>query len=247
LSEEQEKPSDLVAVTDPLEIIKFFDEGAKTNANMLVWTKEDETSAKCHIVSLSQTERMIYTTAPNTPDTSKLFENLKAAGDKCFLNMKLERATIFFTSRLNSSSYANSQFTLPTKLFKVQRRQKQRFKILQGYVLKVSFSTEEDLKKILTHKIYDISSGGLSFFSDGATTPYRKGQKLMNMTFTVRTHNFNLIGDIIHCEPVTDGTKDAAPTKFNIGVKFQEVTKEDEAIIDNYIFEENRKLISRFL
>jgi hypothetical protein len=248
LSETSEKPSDLVSVTDYLEIIKFFDEGARAKAGMSVWTKASEAVASCNIISLSQAEKMIYTTALTATDSKKMYADLKAADESCFLNVKLERATIFFTSKLESNSFSNLQFTLPKKIFKVQRRQQQRFKILQGYVLRVSFLGPIDPLKELKQKIYDVSSGGLSFLVENSETAvFQPGSVLKNMTFTIRNIEFKLAGEIIHCKPVIENALGQNQNKTKVGIKFVEIDSKSAGIIDEYVFEENRKFYSRFM
>jgi c-di-GMP-binding flagellar brake protein YcgR len=248
LSDESEKPSDLITVTDLLEIIKFFDEGAKSKAGIMVWTKGSENTANCHVIGLSQTEKMIYTTIPISNDSSTLYANLTAAGERCFLNMKIERASLFFNAKLHSHSFANLQFTLPEKLFKVQRRLNQRFKILQGYVLRVSF--RDPITPTLEHrpKIFDISSGGLSFLVDtDAASPFPKGQILKNLTFTIRTYELHLEGEVVHFQPIIEDLQRSNVSKIKVGVRFRNISEADLAIIEEYVFDENRKFFSRFM
>ncbi|MEO5970295.1 MAG: PilZ domain-containing protein [Bdellovibrionia bacterium] len=249
MSENTEKPSDLVSVTNYLEIIKYFDEGAKARAGMSVWTNSNEDIATCNIVSLSQTEKMIYTTPLGTADPKKFEEKLKAAGDRCFLNVKLERATLFFTSKLHASSFTNMQFVLPAKIFKVQRRQKQRFTILPGYVLRVSFRDPLDLKIEHKEKVYDVSSVGLSFLVNNEdASVFQPGQVLKNLTFTLRGHEFNCAAEIVQCKPFVNNAENVNgqnQNKIKVGIKFLEI--DDAAIIDGYVFEETRKFYTRFM
>jgi c-di-GMP-binding flagellar brake protein YcgR len=248
LSENSEKPSDLVPVTDTLKIIKYFDESAKTKADVLVWTKKNNIIAKCHIISLSQSEKMIYISKTNADDPLKFCEDLYEAGDRCFLNVRMERATLFFTTKFESKSFPQLKFKLPEKLFKVQRRQKPRFKVLQGYILRLTFKHPSDLTLEIKKTVFDVSSGGLSFLIDVKDSPdFKIGQVLLNLTFSIRGREFNLSGKIVYCKPFYETSRVQRAPQSKIGLQFSDIQEMDAAFIEDYVIEENRKYFSRFL
>ena len=248
MSDPTEKPSDLIPVTDFLKIIKFFDEGARAHSGVQVWTKENDHVAKGKMIGLSQSKKRVYTTALVSTEPKVFYDNLKAAGSTCFFNLKLDTATLFFVTKLQSSSPSYPEFTLPDKIFKVQRRQKQRFKILQGYLLRVTFRDPTDLTVEHKQKIYDVSSSGLSFLIDKTDPmPFQVGQVLKNLVFTLRNHEINLAGEIIQCKSFAENTHGQNIEKIKIGVMFLDIDPDYSSIIDDYVFEENRKFYSRFI
>jgi len=248
LSDKSEKPGDLIAVTDLLEIIKFFDKGSKSNAGVTVWTTTNEGTAHGKMIGLSQSKKMIYTTALTTHEPKKFYADLKAASNSCFFNVKMETATLFFTTELQSSSPAYSEFTLPEKLFKVQRRQSLRFRIIQNYLLRVSFRDPDDLTIKHHEKIYDIGSGGLSFLINNVDPPpFKLGQILTDLKFTLRNCELNLAGEIVQYKRFTETVHGEDLQKIKVSIKFLQLNDKNSTIIEDYVFEENRKFYARFI
>jgi hypothetical protein len=247
-SEKEEKPGDLIPVTEYLEIVKFFDEAAKSKAGALIWTKDQENTARTSVISLSQSERAIYVGSPATENFPKLLLDLQGAGARCFLNIKLQRATLFCVTQLAGHNASALSFRLPEKIFKVQRRQNPRFTILPGYVLRLTFKDPRNPLQFVKQKIHDISAGGLSFLVDSEEGHlYESGRILELVTFTVKTKEFKLKAEVVHSRPVPQPPGVLEASKVKVGVRYLDIAEADSQILEDYVNDENRKFFSRFI
>lgn len=243
-----ERPGDLIPVTEYLEIVKFFDEAAKAKAGVLIWTKDQESTARTAVMSLSQSERAIYVGTPATESIPKLISDLKDAGSRCFLNVKLQRATLFCATQLSQHSSSSLSFRIPDKIFKIQRRQNPRFTILAGYVLRMSYQDPRDPIHLIKQKIHDISAGGLSFLIDSTEGHlYESGRLLENVSFTVKTKEFKVRAEVVHSRPLTPTAGSQEPPKVKVGVRFLGLAEADAQVLEDYVNDENRKFFARFV
>ncbi|MFZ9594488.1 MAG: PilZ domain-containing protein [Bdellovibrionia bacterium] len=248
MSEAQSHSNELTEVTDPLEIIKYFDEAVKISAATLIWTQEHPEPKRCSFMGLSQLKKLIFTTPPLDCNRDEFYPKLQAAGDRCLFNVSLERATLFFPAQLISTSFTHLEFSLPKRLFRAQRRKNQRFRILQGYVLRVEFVDPRASATVIRKKIYDISSGGLSFLTeDQERMPFYVGQRIEGMSISLRSETLTLCGEVLHLRRLPKSHPSDTEEKIKVGIVFRGINPAHAKLIEAYVAEETRKFFARIV
>jgi c-di-GMP-binding flagellar brake protein YcgR len=155
------------------------------------------------------------------------------------------RANIFFKARYLGAEKSALKFQMPEKIFKVQRRKEIRYAIRQDYSLKIEFADPLFPDTVITKKVLDISAGGLSFLIPPEEQPvFQQGLILRNMSFVVNRRTIKLEAEIRHCSVYR-----LRPNKdlVKVGLQFKNIRPGDAQHIANFVFEECRKLYSRFL
>ena len=117
--------------------------------------------------------------------------------------------------------------------------------IPEGYVMKVSFPDPLGTEGPFERKVIDISAGGLSFGISEAELPlFPTDLKLNALSFTIAGRKIQTDAEIRHArlEPATSRRKGG-----RVGVKFRGPSQADTQHIAQWVFEESRRFLSRFL
>lgn len=183
---------------------------------------------------------------PANFDHKKFEKDLTKLGNKrCYFSLSLARAMIFFMTDYQGIDADGLTFTYPDKVYKVQRRQDLRF-LAAGRTFSMEMEDPADSSRKIETKIFDLSASGLSFLVPySEETPFKKGVTLRNISFGIRGKNVLVDARINH-------TQEHKPTptskpKIKVGVEFLGISVGDSSAIAAFVFEETRKVFSKFV
>jgi hypothetical protein len=242
LSDLGKNPREFQPVEPREEIFKFLLEGAKLSASTLVWTKDQETVLQTNLSVFSETDQTLFVWIPKDFDVNRLVGELaKQDPQECFFSVSLSRANLFFKCRFLGVDSAGFKFAVPEKAYKVQRRKTIRYHITEGYFMPLEFEDPLFPGKALRTKVFDISSGGVSFLAPEKDDPiYQKGMTLKKVKFTIRLRVIQAEAEIRHKKSHEDGM-------IKVGLEFKDLPAAQTELISSYVLEENRKYYTRFL
>lgn len=221
-------------------------EGAKIIAPTLVWTMDQGYQFTTHITQLSAVEKAIFCWTPKEFDLERFMNDLVAKkNNDCFFSITLPRATVFFKSTFIEHGNSQLKFSVPLKVFKVQRRQNLRHHLLKDPKAWAEHPDPLFPEKVMKRKIFDISAGGLSFIVVSQDAPlYPAGLLIENFKFTLQGRDITSTVEVRHVKPLTGAQKDMG-TK--VGISFKRISTTDSEFIAAFVFEESRKMFSKFM
>ena len=244
MSDTQRAEFQPVAFDDAL---KLFREAEKTVASTLLWTKDDTPEIKVNFTIFNEVEKTFLCWVPTGFDVEAFSEKHATAGNgglDCFFSVSLTGANIFFKANFKGYNETSLIFSLPEKVFKVQRRQNMRFPIPDGYLIKVEFVDPLYSSEKQTRKIYDISATGMSFVVDSMEDViYQVGLAIKAMTFTVKNRSITVDGEVRHSAALPPSSRMKG---IKVGVEFKGIRPGDSQHIAVYVFDEGRKYFSKF-
>lgn len=245
MSEAAQRPRDFDPVSET-EASKFLWEAAKTTAAAMVWTKDQKHVLQTHLSRYSPKDKHLYAWIPPGFDVPKFNDEMADLGAKeCFFSVSLSRANIFFKTLFLGFDDGGLRFALPEKLFKVQRRKDLRYSIPDGYVMKVQFEDPLFPGQVVTHKVIDLSAGGLAFLvTDNEAPVFTQGLLLKNLAFTLQARRIIADAEVRHLRPFDDGARHVG---VKVGALFNSIKESDKQAVASYVFEETRKFYSKFI
>lgn len=199
-----------------------------------------------HLSLLSESQKLLYAWIPKEVDPEKLISDLvDMNAHDCFFSVSLSGANIFFKAAIKGYDKGGFHFFMPEKIFKVQRRRDVRLSIPDGYVLKASFQDPLFPETHLNKKVIDISAGGLAFqateFEEGL---FHVGLILDKFQFTIKGREVVLQAEVRHIQKMPETSKHKG---LKVGVMFKNMKPGDAQHVAQYVFEESRKYLSKFL
>lgn len=224
----------------------MLSEGARTFSPAMIWTKDQGQIIHTHITYYSLAEKRLYLWKPKEFEPRDFMDHLAEIKDPgCFFSVSLSRANIFFKARYLGAEKSALQFNIPEKIFKVQRRKEIRFTIRQDYVLKFDFEDPLFPETRIGKKVLDVSAGGLSFLiPKDEKVVFQSGLVLRNLTFQINRRTITVDAEIRHCSVYRVR---AEKEMIKVGLQFKNIRPGDAQHIATYVFEESRKLYSRFM
>ncbi|MCM2277630.1 MAG: PilZ domain-containing protein [Oligoflexia bacterium] len=245
MSEQAEKPREFLPLTTE-EIYQFLEEGARTFASAIIWTKDQEQVVNTQFTAIEVKNQTFLTWIPKGFDSAKFEEILGRQGSRdCYFSVSLSRANMFFHCQYIGIENNALKFHTPGKAFKVQRRKDLRFMIPDGYVLKVEFQDPLFPENRIEKKAWDLSAGGCGFIvPHEEEVLYQPGLLLKNFTFTIRGKRISTDAEVRHAKPLKEGTR---PECSKVGVIFKSLRAMESQAIASYVFEESRKFFTRFI
>jgi hypothetical protein len=241
-----EKPRAFVLVESKKETETFLQEGVRTFASTILWTKNQETVINTYLTSLDPDHGEIFVWLPKEVDPVMFRTALLKSGNlDIYFSVSISRANLFFKAELLGFEPGAFRFKFPREVYKVQRRKDFRLPVPDGYTVYVDLP-DPTLKGVrYKRKILDISAGGIAVLGTlEEEAVYAVGQKLENVKFKLRTRDIT-----IHCE--VRYVKSYSITGKNLGVKiglqFINLKNSEAQFIAAYVFEESRKYLTKFL
>lgn len=229
------------------EQLKLLREGAKTLASCMIWTTNQEQVINSHLTLFSETDKILYAWVPKDLDPKKFMDDLaKAGSSECFFSLSLSRANIFFKTPYLGTDSGGLRFRAPEKLYKVQRRKDMRYTIPDTHVLKLSYQDPIFPETQLTKRVIDISASGLAILvANEEESFYHPGMVIQNLSLTLKSREVPIgSAEIRHMRALPasrllEGVK--------IGLQFRDIKPAEAQWIASYVFEESRKMFSRFM
>ena len=245
----EKPPAEFERIESDTETRKLLIETARTSASATIWTKDQKITFESHFTSYDEKGGFLYVWIPTQLDPEELNTSVlasKALADRaCFFNVSLSRANIFFRAEFMGYDSQGYKFRIPDKIFKVQRRAYLRFLIPLGHVIKVEFQDPYLDENTISRKVYDVSGGGLSILLEPADLGlFEAGTVLKNVRLTVNGRKLTCNALIRHINPKASGR---GHDTGRMGVEFQNIKEADRQHIVSYVFEETRRIYSRFL
>ncbi len=240
------KPTEFEPIKSAAEAKKLLKEAAKTFSSTIIWTKNQKHIINTHLTLYSETDQVIYTWTPKGFDPEKLLVDLhKMDAFECYFSVSLPQANVFFKCKLKGHDKGGMKFSIPEKLFKVQRRQDVRYTIPDTHVMKINFQDPIFPESILTKKVIDLSAGGIAFHAtEVEKSMLHVNLVLKDMNITIHTKELKFEGEIRHVQPISE---DDPKKGIKVGIMFQKIKPQDTQTIAQYVFEETRKYYSKFM
>lgn len=212
----------------------------------MVWTKEQKYVINTQLSVLLEAEKILYVAIPAETTPKQFMEQLEELGSHdCFFSVSLTRANIFFKAKCVGYDDGGFRFEAPAALFKVQRRKDMRLLIPFGRTIRVEMADPTFPEQKLSKKIFDISSGGLSFIASDSESPlFPSGALLKNMFFSIGSRKITVDGEVRHLRAQAS---DSAHPGHKVGVLFTRISPGDVQWIAAFVFEESRKILSNFM
>ena len=225
----------------------------------MIWTKNQKRSIETRIVSIvpagnpaAKSDRYgphLYCWTPEGFDAADFADYLAhILAPDCFFSLSLTRANIFFKARFVEGNATGLKFTLPTEVYKVQRREDQRHQIPDGQTLKVVFTDPQFLDRTQSRRVVDISAGGISFLvKDEEHGMFAPNLVLKGIKFQVKGRAIEAEAEVRHKRPTPPHLLDTLLAGTRIGMQFSKISEADRGWIRAWVLEETRKLVSKFL
>ncbi len=212
----------------------------------MVWTKEQKHVINTQLSVLHEEEKILYVSIPAETAPKEFLAQLEALGSHdCFFSVSLTRANIFFKAKCIDYDDGGFRFEMPVAIFKVQRRKDMRLLIPFGRTIRVELQDPTFPEQKLSKKIFDISSGGLSFIASDSEAPlFPSGALLKGMFFSIGSRKINVDGEVRHLRAQA---ADSANPGHKVGVLFTRISPGDAQWIAAFVFEESRKILSNFM
>jgi hypothetical protein len=238
------QPREFQPVKDAQEAHKLLREAVRSIASTMIWTKEQKHVLATNLRVFDEREKKLYARIPSGTDPEWFVGELDKMGSReCFFSVSLAKANVFFKAACGGVFDEGLQFSLPERLYKVQRRKQARFMVPFGRVMKVELADPLFPAGKLSKKIFDISSGGLAFIVDeeeGAA--FQVGLLIEGMNFLVRGRRIKAEAEVRHLKTMA---RDSATPGVKVGVMFKAIDPGDAQWIDAYVFEESRKYFTK--
>jgi hypothetical protein len=237
--------TDFVPIEDTKEALAFLKDAVASFSAVMLWTKDQKRLIETHLAMVSDVEKTLYIWVPPAISPKDFAAGIAESGvPECYFSVSAPRANIFFKTGYTGHDDGGLKFSLPEKVFKVQRRQYFRFQIPEGHVLRVEFDDPIDPAKKMQPKVLDISAGGLAFLVGETEEPlFPVGTVLKNVTFTIRGRKFQVDAEVRHKHEMPDHGRFKG---HKVGVLFAAMSAADNQHLVAYVFEESRKYFSRF-
>jgi len=241
-----EKPplhKDFEPIERPEDRVRLLTDSVRIVSSTTMWTKNQEILIETYPSHFSHSNKTIHFWIPKDTDL-KAFENtLQELGSKdFFFSLSHPKANLFFRAPYLDVDNAGFKFSVPDKLFSVQRRKNIRVPVRSGYVLKLSFPHPLYPKETATYKVHDFSKTGLGFMIDPSDEPvFPVGLILKNLQFKIKGELLDIDGEVRHCRPIESSSEQV---QLKVGIEFTRISEDHSKTLFKYIQEENRNFIS---
>lgn len=240
--------TDFEAVKSADEIQSFWDEAMRTQASVLVWTRDQEEVVRTHLTVIRAMKKQLFIHRPAQMNVADFTEKLASTGTPlCYFSISLGRANVFFRAPFVNADAAELKFEYPEAVFKVQRRQDMRLRVAELLNLRVEFQDPTNASNWVKRRIVDLSAGGLSFVAPAEeANRLPMDMKLEELRFVVDGQSVACHGQIKSVRPSRE-----KPIKkgeeFMVGVNFIGLPASKNQVIARFVFNETRKLFSSLL
>ncbi len=214
----------------------------QTKTQVFAWTEQQKVSVHGKVSAILESAGSLYVCLASDPEVKKFESELKRMpSQECFFSARLPTDLIFMRVELRRSDERGLHFKLLGSVYKAQRRASLRLPISgEQLALFVSPDSGEDIKAA----IVDISEGGMSWVFQGEDP-----LKDLQVGELVNGVRFEISGRLIECSVEvrhrrTIGTT-SANQRFKYGLRYSELSKEDQAFIADYLFEESSRYFGR--
>ncbi len=195
----------------------------------MCWTKNQEAVVHGNLSKFVPSKRTFCLWPNANFDPGEFDSSLRAKKtEHCLFSISLSRASIFFKAKYLSHDQDGLLFEFPELVYKVQRRKDMRVPLkhlnMAGRIQGVG------------RKLLDISAGGLSFqVQEEESDSFRSGVALDSIEFVLAGRTIKVAGVVRHT------------VKGRVGAQFVALRPADQQYISGYVFQESRKLMSKYL
>ncbi len=213
----------------------------------MIWTRNQELVINSHLSMFSEIDQVLYAWIPKDLEPKKFMDELaKSGSNETYFSMSLSRANLFFKTIFIGTDSGGLRFRSPDKLFKVQRRKDMRYTIPDTHALKLAFQDPIFPETRLTKRVIDISASGLAIVvADEEESFYHPGMILQKLSITLRSRVVEVASAEIRHMRVLPAGRQIKGVK--IGLQFSAIMPGDAQWIASYVFEESRKMFTRFI
>lgn len=226
----------------PDEIEPALREAANLHASSMLWQKESPDRVQTSIyLYVPRTQVICFrppTGAAAIALNTLLSDPKTKAAEFCF-SITTPKALYFFKSTLANLNKGHLEFRIPTVVFKIQRRKNLRLPPAALSVNYVEFKHPHLADSTLVRRLFDVSSGGLSFLiSEEEKGLFPAKSLLHNLKIFLDQDYLISSAQIAHSQILS---KNRLDERIKVGVEFQGLSLEDQQLIETFVIEETRR------
>ncbi len=232
-------------IKDRLQVLQMLRDACEKNASVVLWTKGQELVLHTRLDEHLVPKKYLYV-RKTTEDEMKRLQDILLRDNSIECQMLIyqpEKAVIGFKCTVLGTDDMGLQIRFPETIFRVQRRQHQRYRIRSGYQVQVNFPDpsepletrgSEGEEHRVTKPVLDISVGGLAFMiSSEEKTHYQIGMNIAEAEIELR--NRKLTVDV-KVQNIQDLTGEGNPGA-QIGCAITKIGFDDVEFLSFYIGE----------
>jgi hypothetical protein len=227
-------------VVDPLEIRHLLTRAAEGRTAATLKIRGSETALRTQLIDVDARQdgiQLLYGDSETSLNRETFDAAAEATGSReCMVLIYLPgRSIIGMNAEPSEFQEDRLVFSLPTKLFKIQRRKDVRFLIPQAYEFTVEFDSLEQAGTRIKKKLIDISESGLSFFilSPREVGFFKKG--LIIPRATIQMHNQLINVEMCVCNHTRLERVPQGPGN-KVGVEFTEISPDDKNYLGQFVY-----------
>ncbi len=245
-AEKKLKPREklFAAVNSPQPRDSLLDEVEGIENQVILWTEKQKIRKETRVSSQDSGTGHIVVRYPSEFSSSDSFRDAigQVDGDRLFLNINLNRTSLFFAENRDQVELGPMGIVLsrPEELFEVQRRTHFRFKFSpeREFGVQLAFDASGQWTSYLA---IDLSSGGLCLEGSPAdTTKLTRGAIVPRVCF-------DIYGKSIQCSAHVCWQKTLPSGKVRVGLEFVSLDPYDFQGIRLFIMEESFEYLDRFV
>ncbi len=250
MSNTSQKPKNFEPFPSWKELIESLSEETKKLSEVKIWVKSIEYMIQGRLADFNRVTNLFCIAVSQETDLKKFIEEVaKNVSQEWLISVVLPgdpTSHLFFKTKfLRLREFKRLQFDIPREVFKVQRRQHDRYKIPQGHVMRVEFEADFNPGVVQSKKVIDISAGGIAFSTDEKEVNlYSVGQLLKNFQFTVQLKKICVPAEVRQVKVIPS---DFDKTILKVGVVLLKMSEAETSLLSSYVFNENIKYFARFL
>ncbi len=236
-----------VAVGDAAEQALLLEDAVRNAIPVTLWTKKKEHLIQHAVLTSTNGPMGFEVKVLSSQSNKRAVEYLLANKQPCYLNFGTFKCGVFFSGVLSRELIAGRYFRLifdpPRDFFKVQRRIAVRLPIRAPYLLVLELKIPA-INQFVQRKVIDVSIGGLAILTSANEAEYfSKGRVIPEVKFVVRSRTITASAEVRHSRLINE---EKLPQLF-VGLRFMDLDKKDQGMIEKFINEEMQTQFSTFL
>ena len=229
---------ELAELTERSILLRWLQEGAQAISTLTVWLKDRSWALNSSLTHLSESDDLFYVYTP--PGFLKqAIEGFDA--EQFLITVSLPKAHLFFRTRFLGLDAGGLKFQIPTKAYRAQRREHDRWRVPDSYGLQVSLTDPLFSDQLWKKPLYDLSLGGCSFVTTLADEP------ILPVGLVLKEAHFYIHMRLMRTQLEVRHKRRLGPSRLQVGTLFREITPDQREHLQRFLENEKRKFFTQFL
>lgn len=233
-------------ISESKQINKAFDQASKKKVIFTLWLKNQKVKFETTISEYVAVWKKLSFQFPVTMHEQKFREAVQSQhSNEIFGSAIIDQQPVFFQTFINGQIHDRTlDVDIPTKLFKLQRRNTLRVPVRKG--IKISVNLTVKGKPNSDYTVVDVSVGGIGIeIAEEAIELFPTGTKVSSIEFKIKDSVINTSGEVRHVKTEASATKGKKRTRA--GISFTKLSEAQEKILVQHVLDESRRVFtSRF-